>query len=106
MNARELQNRSRARRARAALIAHQTKEFSGNDAQARVELRVDPAAVLRYLLADLRHWANAKGINFAEQEQKAHDLYTDELTGTTLRVKQRRCNCQECQDCRAAGGAV
>lgn len=72
-------NKDRAARARKALLAHQLDDCRGSKTQARIELREDPAAVLRYLLADLRHWCDVQGISFAEQDEKAHQLYLDEF---------------------------
>lgn len=73
-------NKNRAARARKALFAHQLDECNGSRSQARIELRSDPAAVLRWLLADLRHWCDKEGISFHEQDAKAHDTYTTEVT--------------------------
>ena len=71
-------NRDRARRARVALLAHQTADANGSPGQARAELKADPGAVLRYLLADLRHWAEENGISFEEAAMKAQGIYADE----------------------------
>lgn len=72
-------NKNRANRAAAALLAHQVKDCNGSELQALTEVSSDPEAVLRYLLADLRHWCDAKGIAFHEADRKAHALYTEEL---------------------------
>lgn len=72
-------NKERALRARAALLAHQLEDCHGRKVQAHAELAADPAAVLRYLLADLRHWCDREGIAFHEQDGKAASLYREEI---------------------------
>ena len=79
MNAAAMMNRSRVKRARAALLAHQVDDCRGSVTQARVELRADPAAILRDLLSDLRHWCDANGIDFAREDHSAYGIYSGEV---------------------------
>ena len=79
MNAAAMMNRTRVKRARAALLAHQVDDCRGSVTQARVELRADPAAILRYLLADLRHWCDANGLAFHEQDKQAQGIYSGDV---------------------------
>lgn len=83
-------NRSRAARARKALFAHQVDDCQGNKSQARIELRQDPAAILRYLLADLRHWCQKNGIAYHEQDEKARSIYNDEVMEAERAAQDRR----------------
>ena len=75
---RSMTNRDRAKRAEAALLAHQTRDCNGSSLQARAELAADPAAVLRWVLADVRHWCDANGLAFHEIDRKAYEVYSQE----------------------------
>lgn len=72
-------NKDRAQRAGAALLTHQTKDCCGSILQARAELVADPEAALSYLLADLRHWCDEKGLDFARIDQRAYRNYSGEV---------------------------
>ena len=72
-------NKDRAMRARAALLAHQIDDCHGSKVQAHAELAAAPASILKYLLADLRHWCDVNGFSYQEADRLAHETYTAEV---------------------------
>lgn len=69
-------NRERAARAGLALLAHQVDDSWGNKAQARREIKAEPAAILSYLLCDLRHWCDRKGLDYAKADKRGYEHYS------------------------------
>ncbi len=69
-------NKDRARRAGLALLAHQLDDSRGNKTQARLEVMSGRADVVSWLLADLRHFCDAHGLDFGELDKKGYRCYT------------------------------
>lgn len=92
-------NKDRAARAGAALLAHQTKDCCGSSFQARAEIAADPEAVLSYLLSDLRHWADEKGLDFGKADCRAYGNYSVEMVEARrereAREARKQCWCKE-----------
>lgn len=71
-------NRDRAMRAQLALLAHQKDDFGGSAKRAMDELKAEPKEVLKYLLADLRHWCDHLGFDFAKIDREAYQAYLED----------------------------
>lgn len=71
-------NRDRAARAGLAIFAHQLDDNYGSVRAARREIKASPAAILSYLLADLRHWCDVRGFDFAKIDKQAYLVYLDD----------------------------
>jgi len=87
-------NMDRAARAQIALLAHQQDDHGGNAKRALQELKAVPQEVLKYLLADLRHWCDCLGFDFAKIDREAYHAYLadkwDERQARRQKAKTRR----------------
>lgn len=79
MTPRERRNRHRAARAREALRQYAIDSFGPQ--QAAVELAQDPRSLLADLLTDLRHFADARGLDFAQAVESSAGHHHGETVG-------------------------
>lgn len=68
-------NNERAARAMLALVAHQVDDCYGDKKQAKAEIKATPEAILCYLLADLRHLCDQKGLDYAKADKRGYEEY-------------------------------
>lgn len=62
-----------------ALVAQQTDDCHGDKRQAKVEIKAEPAAILCYLLADMRHLCDEKGLDYAKADKRGYEEYLQDL---------------------------
>lgn len=83
-------NKERADRAALALLAHQKDDCYDDERQAREEIKAEPAAILCYLLADLRHLCDEKGLYFAKADKRGYEEYLQDLAEERQAKKFKR----------------